>query len=709
MREIKLSKQSKSSQPGFTLVELMVAIAIAAVMLVGIGAALHAILVSSANSTNHALARIEVQYADSWIGDDLVQAQSVSLGSSSNGWGGFPLVISWTTPEPGGDITYSIQPMTDKLGRNLWALYRTTEIGTMRVAQNLNPSGTSCSLGFGTFGNVLVLNVASEVDTYSASASYTINPRAGNVTWTVVGISPYTLSYTAGGNGTLTGQTSQIVNYGGSGTPVTAVPNTGYHLVNWSDSSTANPRTDINVTGNVSVSASFAINIYTLTYTAGAHGNITGTSPQTVNHGDSGTTVTAVPATHYHFFNWSDGVMTALRTDTNVTHNISVTANFAIDTYTITTSPGPNGTITPANPAVGYGASQTFSITPNTGYHTVDVIVDSTNHLGAVTSYTFNNVTATHTISASFAKNTYTLTYSAGANGSISGTSPQTVNYNDSGTAVTANPATGYHFVNWSDTKTANPRTDTNVTGNISVTANFAINTYTITASACAAGGSISPSGNVLVNYGGNQTFTISPNAGAGYQIANVSVDGVSKGAIGNYTFGNVTANHTIAASFAANTGFLAPTINTTGSGNKAWTNPQYGYVSDNQYATSSNNNAWVSYAGFTFANIPVGASITGIEVFVEGYGSKQASVELSWNNGSSYTTSGKTTSWPSSAPDGNSTLGGTTDTWGMSHTWVQGDTGTPNTTFRVRLTQTQNGSMSLDCVRVKVYYTCTP
>ena len=49
-------------------------------------------------------------------------------------------------------------------------------------------------------------------------------------------------------------------------------------------------RTDTNVTANVSVTANFAINTYTLTYTAGANGTITGTSPQTVNHGADGTT-----------------------------------------------------------------------------------------------------------------------------------------------------------------------------------------------------------------------------------------------------------------------------------------------------------------------------------------------------------------------------------------------------------------------------------
>ncbi|NOZ12625.1 MAG: S8 family serine peptidase, partial [Acidobacteria bacterium] len=154
-------------------------------------------------------------------------------------------------------------------------------------------------------------------------------------------------------------------------------------------------------------------------------------------------------------------------------------------THTITASAGSGGSISPAgNVTVNDGADQAFTITATTGYHISDVTVDSTS-VGAVSSYTFTNVTADHTISASFAVNTYTL---AGANGTISGTTPQTVNYGADGSAVTAVPATGYHFVNWSDGSTANPRTDTSVTADISVTANFAVNTYTLTYTAGANG-----------------------------------------------------------------------------------------------------------------------------------------------------------------------------------------------------------------------------
>ena len=62
------------------------------------------------------------------------------------------------------------------------------------------------------------------------------------------------------------------------------------------------------------------------------------------------------------------------------------------------------------------------------------------------------------------------------------------------------------------------------------------------------ANGSISPPGAVDVNYGSDQSFTIS--ADSNYQVLDVIVDGGSKGPLANYTFTNVTKNHTIEANF---------------------------------------------------------------------------------------------------------------------------------------------------------------
>ena len=94
--------------------------------------------------------------------------------------------------------------------------------------------------------------------------------------------------------------------------------------------------------------------------------------------------------------------------------------------------------------------------------------------VGAVTGYTFHHVVASHTIRASFAVDTHTLTYTAGAGGSITGPNPQAVEHGGSGSPVTAVADACFHFVRWSDGSTDNPRTDTNVTADHTFDATFA-------------------------------------------------------------------------------------------------------------------------------------------------------------------------------------------------------------------------------------------
>ena len=74
---------------------------------------------------------------------------------------------------------------------------------------------------------------------------------------------------------------------------------------------------------------------------------------------------------------------------------------------------------------------------------------------------------------------------------------------------------------------------------------------YTIKATA-GAGGSISPSGNVSVREGGDQTFTITPDKG--YAVSNVKIDGKRIGAVKSYTFENVRRTHTIEVIFVKGT-----------------------------------------------------------------------------------------------------------------------------------------------------------
>ena len=74
-------------------------------------------------------------------------------------------------------------------------------------------------------------------------------------------------------------------------------------------------------------------------------------------------------------------------------------------TWTITSSAGPGGGVSPAGPVtVNSGADQTFTITADPGYHVADVLVDG-GSVGPVATYTFVGVTADHTISATFTAN----------------------------------------------------------------------------------------------------------------------------------------------------------------------------------------------------------------------------------------------------------------------------------------------------------------
>jgi hypothetical protein len=114
-------------------------------------------------------------------------------------------------------------------------------------------------------------------------------------------------------------------------------------------------------------------------------------------------------------------------------------------TFTITASSGANGTVSPAGASSSAsGTSRTYTITPNSGYRVASVLVDGTS-VGAVTTYTFSNITANHTISATFAANTssYTITASAGTGGTISPTGTVSVSSGASRT-FTITPKTGY-------------------------------------------------------------------------------------------------------------------------------------------------------------------------------------------------------------------------------------------------------------------------
>ena len=94
--------------------------------------------------------------------------------------------------------------------------------------------------------------------------------------------------------------------------------------------------------------------------------------------------------------------------ETRIAWEKTVTYKY-IKRYSITATAGTNGTITPNGEViVTKGEDQTFTFSANSGYEIDQVLIDGTNDTAAVTAgtYTFENVTADHTISVSFKKTT---------------------------------------------------------------------------------------------------------------------------------------------------------------------------------------------------------------------------------------------------------------------------------------------------------------
>lgn len=353
----------------------------------------------------------------------------------------------------------------------------------------------------------------------------------------------YSLVYTSEANGALQGQASQTVEHGGDGTAVTAQPESGYQFVAWSDGSTANPRIDTNVGAALSVSARFTVRQYALTYGAGAGGSLTGSPAQTVDHGAAGSAVEAVPDTGYRFVQWSDGGTANPRTDSGVTADVSVLAEFAVLEFTLTYSAAAGGTLNgSAAQTVEYGNDgSAVEAVPDTGRN-----FTGWSDGGSANPRTDSNITADLTVQALFEVTQYTLTYSAGAGGSLSGSASQTVDHGDDGSPVLAVADTGYHFVYWNDSSVANPRTDASVGGDLVVEARFEVNQYTLTYAA-GVGGSVTGVSPQTVSHGAAGS-AVTAVADSGYHFKRWS-DGVTDNP---RTDTGATASLTVTAQFAA-------------------------------------------------------------------------------------------------------------------------------------------------------------
>jgi predicted aspartyl protease len=408
-----------------------------------------------------------------------------------------------------------------------------------------------------------------KVDGVSVGAvgSYTFSDVQANhtIAATFSTLGPFTITATAGANGSITPSGAVSVACGASQT-FTISPSDKCHAiadvkVDGVSVGAVASYTFSDVQANHTIDATFStLGPFTITANAGAGGSIAPAGATTVACGGS-QSYSISPSDKCHFIAdvKVDGVSVgavATYTFSDVQANHTIDASFGtFGPFTITASAGPGGSISPSGAvSVVCGASQTFSISPSDKCHAIlDVKVDGVS-VGAVASYTFSDVQANHSIDASFsALGPFTITASASAGGSIAPAGATTVACGGS-QSYSISPADKCHFI--ADVKVDGVSvgavatyTFSDVQANHSIDASFGtFGPFTITATA-GAGGSIGPSGAVSVACGGSQTFSISP-ADKCHFIADVKVDGVSVGAVGSYTFSDVQANHSIDASF---------------------------------------------------------------------------------------------------------------------------------------------------------------
>jgi hypothetical protein len=321
-----------------------------------------------------------------------------------------------------------------------------------------------------------------------------------------------------------------------------------------------NPVTTINdvpatsFSGRIYSIFSIGVTNYTIAASSGPNGSISPTGSVTVASGSSQTFNFTPNATYQLATLTVDGSFTTPSgsyTFSNVAANHTIAVTYSLITYTITASSDSHGTISPTGSVtVTSGSAQTFNFTPNAGYQLSTLTVDGVSK-SLSSSYTFSNVQSAHSIAVTYSLiPTYTIVASSDTNGSISPSGSVTVSSGSTQT-FSFTPNTGFHLatllVDSVPQALASSYTFSNIVAGHTISVSFS-EAYYINVSATA-GGTVLPAGNIVLSYGGSQTFSITPDYG--YQLTNLTVNGTVQRLATSYTFTNVQTNQTVSVAFS--------------------------------------------------------------------------------------------------------------------------------------------------------------
>ena len=312
----------------------------------------------------------------------------------------------------------------------------------------------------------------------------------------------------------------QVLLPGFSSDSVTAIQNPGSYFTEWDDIS--NDRTFVGnkiavdkVVHDEFIVANFELYEYDVKFVALDHGYLLGDTNQTVKYGNDAESVTAVPDTAYEFSYWRDAGGRRLQNPNpvvlgDIQKDTTIYAFFQRKSYLVQYTAGDHGSV--SNDAVhtvshGFTTPATSGF-PDEGYHFLEWRDTSGNFVSADNPYNIPVVTSDSLIVAIFEINTYTIEYHHDDNGVVQGDTIQSVDHGLFTTEVVATANKGYEFAGWTNAQdsivsTSNPLILTGVTGDVSLTATFSIQSYTVEFVA-GENGELEGESTQIVQYNGN-------------------------------------------------------------------------------------------------------------------------------------------------------------------------------------------------------------